>query len=84
MLSKRTILTALAALVPASIVRAKIQGSSFPSVPELQNQLNLFPGRPFPKLILFEGRAYEAYYEGAKYLGDGVYEARVRARNVTT
>ena len=84
MLSKRTILTALAALVPASIVQAKIQGPPFPSVPELQNQLNLFPGRPFPKLILFEGRAYEAYYEGAKYLGDGVYEARVRARNVTT
>ena len=84
MLSKRTILTALAALVPASIVQAKTQGPSFPSVPELQNQLNLFPGRPFPKLILFEGRAYEAYYEGAKYLGDGVYEARVRARNVTT
>lgn len=86
MINKRSVLGALAALVPASVAAAKLapKSSGFPSVPELQNQLNLFPGRPFPKLIVFEGRAYEAYYEGARYVGDGVYEARVRAKNVTT
>jgi len=84
MISKRAILTALAALVPASVARAKVQGEAFPSVEQLQSQLNMFPGRPFPKLIVFEGRAYEAYYEGARYLGNGTYDARVRVQNVTS
>lgn len=84
MISKRTILAAVAALVPLSVARAKTQKAAFPSVESLQSELNLYPGRPFPKLILFEGRAYEAFYEGASYLGDGTYSARVHVRSVTS
>jgi hypothetical protein len=52
--------------------------SLFPSVRELEAGLNAAPGAQLPKQIVSRGRAWNAYYLGARSVGNGVYEIKVR------
>lgn len=52
----------------------------FPSVAELQAQLNLRPGVELPKAILYQGRVFAPYYVGARARGNGEYVIVIRLR----
>ena len=50
----------------------------FPSVRELEAGMQAFPGSQIPKQVISHGRAWNAYYMGAKELGNGMYLVTVR------
>jgi len=52
--------------------------SRFPTVRDLEGGLGLSPGTPIPKIVPALGRGWQPVYEGARALGGGVYEVRIR------
>lgn len=57
-----------------------IAGERYPTVREFEAGLHVAPGAQLPKEVAANGRAWGIYYLGARSLGGGVYEVRLRVR----
>lgn len=67
------VLAALAITLTASSAT-----TSFPSVRELQAQLNLHPGDPLPKLIVWMGHPFQPRYVRAEARSNGEYAVIIK------
>ena len=54
----------------------------FPPVSYLVREFGLTPHHPLQKGVIYDGRPFFAYYAGAREIGGGVYEVRIRLRPV--
>lgn len=61
--------------VGANLLQA---GTAFPPIGALQQQLNVYPGTPLPKLVVWGGRSFQPYYLSAYDRGNGVYTVTVK------
>jgi hypothetical protein len=66
---------AIALYFAAGVLQAN---TSFPPIGALQQQLNVYPGTPLPKLVVWGGRSFQPYYLSAYDRGNGVYTVTVK------
>ena len=71
----------LYAVIALYLMTGALQSSgAFPPLASLQQQLNVYPGSPLPKLVVWRGRSFQPYYIGASDHGDGTYTVTVKLR----
>lgn len=65
--------TALIVGVLAVFVGSAQPTELYPSVQQLQQALNAYPGAKLPPQVMANGRVWTGYYVGAKAIGAGRY-----------
>jgi hypothetical protein len=60
--------------------RAPASAGEYPTVRELESGLGYSPGKQIPKDVPARGRGWHLFYQGARSVGGGQYDVRIKLR----
>ncbi len=67
-------------LAACAVSAPALAADAYPTVKEVEQGLSLKPGDQLPRQVPTAGRAWNAFYVGARALGNGYYDVRVRLK----
>lgn len=79
---RRLAIVATLFVVMIVVTQISISASTpaYPTIIDLENQLNMHPGDALPRLIQYRGRIFQPYYVRAEELSSGEYSIVVKLR----
>ena len=80
MIARLAIFVTLAVIILLALLFSRAQAGTYPSVRELEQGLGFISGSQIPKDVPVRNRGWHVFYEGARSIGGGLYNVRIRLR----